>query len=623
VQSIARRESWIVPEIQGLRGIAVLGVLLFHANLNWPSGGFLGVDVFFVISGFVISGLIQRKIEAGTFSFKDFYISRAWRLFPTLAVTVVLTASVFLILTPTQFNPNLFLSSIYSLLGLSNIYFAGTIDYFAPDVVNPVLHTWSLGVEEQFYLVFPVVLVYILKRKVNLKYSFGFICVVGFAASVFATNSDPQGAFYFSWHRAWEFVAGVMVSFVDRDAISVRVRQFCSWIGAFILALSYVFYAEDYVFPGVGALAPVFGTALLIAGSGVNSLVNSFLKLRPITFIGDISYSLYLAHWGVVCLVSIFIPIVGLKVKALLLLLFLVSGYLLNLLVERRFQAKKSTVNRSSKFQRFFPYFLVAGSVLIIHGVEAFSNSLWEKNEVALNRLVERTDYNSLFRNGVCMMTFRTKFDDFDREKCLGGGGGSKGAYLVVGDSLAANITGALERAYPMSRFMQATSVDYKVGRDEIWPNITRRVNDIVVEEIVNNRNGKIGGLVLFARWTDSDIGPLAEFIEWAADYGLKIYVVGPSPEWFTGAPQLLAYGDVLGIDLGKRMIKKERFDLDQSFKKRLKGLSYFSVMDALCEDGFCPLVKENKSLYFDKVHMTEVGADRLVRSVFQADSFQ
>ena len=154
-----------IAEVQSLRGLAVLAVLLFHVDIPGVHGGFLGVDMFFVISGYVICALLRRDIAAGGFSFPGFYRRRAWRLLPALVATLVATAAAFGLLLPSSLNPTLVPSLMTSAFGVANLYFAGNLDYFDSGLSNPLLHMWSLGVEEQFYLVFPLLMVGLLRGR--------------------------------------------------------------------------------------------------------------------------------------------------------------------------------------------------------------------------------------------------------------------------------------------------------------------------------------------------------------------------------------------------------------------------------------------------------------------------
>ncbi|MDB4470495.1 acyltransferase, partial [Akkermansiaceae bacterium] len=288
------------PDIDGLRAVAVLGVLFFHAGLGCK-GGFVGVDVFFVISGFLITSLILRDLNAGTFSFADFWARRIRRIVPPLAVMtlVVIIVSYF-----SLFPRDLWFIGVHLLglcFGVANIsHWRSNDDYFSSDQ-EPLLHTWSLSVEEQFYVLIPIGLYLLYKvRGKNFVLPFGILlCGVSLAASIYSSYNKPTINFYFLPTRAWELGAGSLLAFA-RPITSSKSREILSLTGV-ALVISYFFcFREGIPFPGATALPPVIGAALFIwSGIGQTKLpiASRLLTLRPIVGIGLISYSLYLWHY--------------------------------------------------------------------------------------------------------------------------------------------------------------------------------------------------------------------------------------------------------------------------------------------------------------------------------------
>ena len=293
-------------DIDGLRAIAVIGVVLFHAGLG-VSGGFVGVDVFFVISGFLITSLILKDLKSGNFSIVEFWERRARRIFPALAVVVLFTliAGWFLIL-PFGYQV-LGQSAVALTVFASNIQFWRTSGYFDPAAEeNPLLHTWSLSVEEQFYLIVPLLLclVFTLRFQRYLGLVLGLVVLASLLVSIQWVDRDLKGAFYLLPSRAWELGAGSMLV-LARPVASVGLRVVMGWLGGAGILYAFFCYDAHTNFPGLAAIIPVMGTALLIwsgiQGSEEGAIqyrgVNRLLATKLLVGLGLISYSFYLWHW--------------------------------------------------------------------------------------------------------------------------------------------------------------------------------------------------------------------------------------------------------------------------------------------------------------------------------------
>lgn len=295
---MGERKGWR-PDIAGLRGLAVLGVLLFHAVPSLLPGGFSGVDVFFVLSGYLMASAIGRGLRNGSFSFGGFYAARARRLFPALLATLcaslaaggaLLTAGDFAALAAMASAGAAFAGNL--LAWSQSGYFGGEAAY------KPLLHLWSLGVEEQFYLVFPGLLALLAARRANAPAWVGVLCFISFDACVLMTGLNPDAAFYSPLTRAWEPLLGAALALreegngplLGHGALADRAFA-CACAG---LALSFMLVGEQG-FPGAKALVPAGSAALALASGG--SRLSSILSLRPLAFMGRISYAAYLFHW--------------------------------------------------------------------------------------------------------------------------------------------------------------------------------------------------------------------------------------------------------------------------------------------------------------------------------------
>lgn len=297
------------PEIDGLRALAVLAVVLFHADFGLP-GGYVGVDVFFVISGCLITALIVRDLRAGAFSLAEFFERRIRRIAPAMIALVlgVLAAGWFLFL-PWGYA-DLARSAIAVVAMLANVFFWRTTSgYFSPSVHEmPLLHTWSLAVEEQFYLVVPLLLMGLFafprlrSPRLLLILAVGFL-LASLAFSALAVAKIPGVAFFFLPSRAWELLLGATVALLPAGfPAPARIwREILGYAGLAGIVVPFFLYSAATPFPGLAAVPPCLGTALVIfsarAASGESTSLARLLSLRPLVFVGLISYSLYLWHW--------------------------------------------------------------------------------------------------------------------------------------------------------------------------------------------------------------------------------------------------------------------------------------------------------------------------------------
>ena len=394
------------PEIDGLRALAVLAVVLFHAHLRCP-GGFVGVDVFFVISGYLITSLILRDLRAGKFSLAEFWERRIRRILPALMVVVAVT----LLLGGLLFLPGdyarLGKSAVAQALLVANLYFwrddTTQGGYFGPtSEERPLLHTWSLAVEEQFYLFFPLLLVLLFRfEKFREPRALSRILLggllAGLALAAIGVMSRPGATFYLLPTRAWELLCGAWLA-----SLSVHgaprgkfTREGAAWLGLAGILLPCWLYTKETPFPGLAALPPCAGTALLIWSNTRRSsderltTVGRLLALRPVVFLGLISYSLYLWHWPVLVFgkywqIENWTPW---YFRAGLVLLSILLGGLSWRYVETPFRNKITMATRPAAF-RFAAFctmlsLLCGGVVALARGFPARVPELAVKNEEA------------------------------------------------------------------------------------------------------------------------------------------------------------------------------------------------------------------------------------------------
>ncbi|MCK5666929.1 MAG: acyltransferase [Thiotrichaceae bacterium] len=287
-------------EIDGLRALAVIPVILFHGGLEWFSRGYVGVDVFFVISGYLITSIILKEKEADTFSIAGFYERRARRILPALFFIIFICIPfAWFWLLPHELKD--FGKSIVAVtLFASNILFWRESDYFAPDAeLIPLLHTWSLAVEEQFYVIFPLIMIFFWafgrRRLIGI---ISLIALLSLALTEWGWRHFPEANFYLIPTRAWELMIGALVAFYlyQKKQPQGNIRHLGSLIGIGLIVLAIFFLDKTLPFPSLYALAPTIGTALIILFATPDTLVYKLLSQRIFVGIGLISYSAYLWH---------------------------------------------------------------------------------------------------------------------------------------------------------------------------------------------------------------------------------------------------------------------------------------------------------------------------------------
>ena len=295
----ARRQLVHLTDIDGLRALAVLAVVCFHLQIPGFTGGYVGVDIFFVISGFLISGLIRDQINTDSFHFSAFYIRRVNRLLPAVLATVVITTIVAgLVLQPDAFG-SLALSAAAGVLSAANLLFYFESGYWdASAELKPLLHLWSLGVEEQFYLFWPAFIVFLTTARPRF-YRWGLVAIflMSLVSCIRYTTLDGTASFYLLPFRIWQFALGAIALEIWRnDSLNEFSRQVLRSFGLALCGISIVVFSESTLFPGWSALIPSTGAALILASA--HEISGSIWLSNPLARkLGELSYSLYLVHW--------------------------------------------------------------------------------------------------------------------------------------------------------------------------------------------------------------------------------------------------------------------------------------------------------------------------------------
>ena len=431
------------PEIDGLRTIAVLSVLFFHAEFQLFSGGFVGVDVFFVLSGYLITSVILRDINFNKFTFTNFYEKRIRRIFPALFFVIFCCIPLALFLmTPLDlmsFFQSLFGSTIF---GSNLLFWLQSGDYFdTGSIWKPLHHTWSLAVEEQFYFFHPIIILLASKWSLNFQKSiilFGIIASIAF--SFFFIQIDPKGNFYLLPSRTWELYSGALLAFMNFDKIKSHFSNyFCDFIS--ILGLSLIFYSvvtfsSFTPHPSLLTIIPVLGTVLIILFSGSTGLSGIVLTNKNVVYIGLISYSLYLWHYPLFVF-SRFILTNDLSALAyfVLILISIVLSALTYKYIEQPFRNKIS-FSRNFVFRFFFKLSIL---FLIIGGIGHFTNGF-------KNIFTDPKTQNIILVQTTGMEDLNGCHGSNPQEMCRIGNKSKTPTWALIGDSHAGSLSSELSR---------------------------------------------------------------------------------------------------------------------------------------------------------------------------------
>jgi peptidoglycan/LPS O-acetylase OafA/YrhL len=373
--NVSKKISVYIPEIDGLRAIAVLSVILYHAQVPGFDGGFLGVDVFFVISGFLITGIIMKQIEAGRFTFSGFYRKRIRRLFPAMLVVYIVSFGAAFFLFNPQDMERFSGALIYTLGAFSNVYFYQESGYFDADAyLKPLLHTWSLSVEEQFYMLWPISLV--LFRRCP-RFIIGLFSIASLIAWAYFIEKNTSMTFFMMPFRIFEFGIGAALIWLPVKKMHKVLLEVLAIIGLGLIVYSVAFLKEAVVFQGLNVLVACFGTALLIYGKEAR-LVGGVLRSKPFLHIGTLSYSLYLVHWPLIVFYKAATFSADEQLKAPEVVGLLLATYLLSValyyFVESRFRLSSK---KSQNSATFWTCFILVTMTLVLVSVSAWTEKGW------------------------------------------------------------------------------------------------------------------------------------------------------------------------------------------------------------------------------------------------------
>lgn len=604
-------------DIAGLRAVAVLPILLFHAGVNALPGGFIGVDVFFVISGFLITSIICHEMDAGVFSQIEFYRRRVARIVPALSLVLISTliAGYFLLL-PFEMR-DLGKSVASAALFVSNFFFMFKADYFGGAAESkPLLHTWSLAVEEQFYIFYPIG-IYIIKRWAAkmLKPALCIGVLSSLALAFLLNYIKPDAAFYLIPSRAWELGAGGLIALNFFPAIRSRfAKQVIAVGGLAAIILGCFLVTSELPFPAPWALVPVIGTVLLIA-YGQGAITSHLLSAPPMTFIGDISYSTYLWHWPVITFYRLLTGNeLDLPETVALVSVSIALAWLTYLLVERP---------SLKKFRNGTPLPVALGglgvlvSVAVLALLASINSDRFGRYPAEIGRIASYASYTE---------TQEYKYQYFDRDQCLEASrnngastclrySADKRNVLIFGDSHATQYWRAFSEKYADDNVMKASTSGCRPTVHTYGLEKCTEMVNFVLAQLLRDP-APVQSVVLAGRWRLEDVPLAAETARKLMRAGIKVTVIGPMVEYDGEFPLILARAQLQGVEPGDAMRIQKRKVVEAALRPAIEatGATYVSAQDIECPLGRCVLLADDRSpMHFDYGHLTLGGARYMV----------
>lgn len=603
------------PDIDGLRAIAVILVVMYHLGVGFTKGGFVGVDIFFVISGFLITQIICADMRIGRFSLGQFYERRARRILPALFCVLLWTSvagTLFL------FPPELeYLGKgVAAATGfVANILFYSGSGYFAgTSEVIPLLHTWSLAVEEQFYLLFPLALAPLLRWRGGSRClpALALVAAISFASCLVLTRYERSAAFFLLPPRAWELLLGCLLALgAFPELRSQRLRELASAVGLAAILLAGGAFNRNVAFPGWAALLPCVGAALVIhGGAGGDTLVSRLLSSRGAVFIGLVSYSLYLWHWPIIVLYKSHAGFALTDVERVWL------GAMSLAVAALSWRYVEQPFRRRIFFPRRRPLFLVATAASAtaagIASLLVATGGLAARYPEQVRQLANfRYDPNGPFRSGQCFISRAFSDTPWVSPDCLRLDTARRN-FLLVGDSHAAQYWAGLSAVFPDINFLQVTASGCTPTLGTGGAPRCRSVLDQAYLDFLPNH--RLDGVIIAAKWAADDIGTVVRTIEFVRQSTALVYVFGPIVSYTDLLPRLLARSEWLGDpSLVARSRDPDLKDLDRAFARAVTaaGAHYVSIYEAMCDSADVCATRDawGDPIQFDLAHLTKMGS--------------
>lgn len=629
-------------DIDGLRALAVIPVVLFHYGLNGFSGGFVGVDVFFVISGFLITSIICREIAAGRFSFSDFWARRARRILPALTLVMAAALVVGWLLLPPNDYAHLGRAVRYQAMFISNILFMRQDGYFDPaSELKPLLHTWSLAVEEQYYVIFPLLMVLITRYLRHWRWALFGLLLLSFGLNIWVINRQPDAAFFLLPMRAWELLCGALLAVLPLSQRALRpwVYQAVSLAGLLAVVTAMCSYDKNTLFPGWAALLPVLGATAMIWANGQSSTwVSRLLSTRAMVGVGLISYSLYLWHWPVYVYANV-ASIDGIqRFEAVSWIAVSVGlAYLTWRFIETPFREKRLIPGRR-------PVLITGALSMLVLALAGQAVHLMDGVPGRLSGQAMRYASARDWHDGQmdCLMT--PKSPDLNTVCHFGGAADAVPRQFIWGDSHAAALMPAVQA--DAERYGIPVSLASLAGCPPILGDgVRQQCRDFNQQTLALVQKEKVSDVVLAARWslylygeqdgnkqlslyrTDSraDVeqhiaDDVRMMVARLREAGVRVWLVKEVPLQRHGIIGRLSSLAMIGrsaSDVGRPLIEHQQRQqfIDALFARLSAADAQVRVLDpasTLCVEGLCRAEIDGASLYMDENHLSDLGGEHM-----------
>jgi peptidoglycan/LPS O-acetylase OafA/YrhL len=628
-------KSHYLSYIDGLRAVSILAVVAFHIGLPGFSGGYVGVDIFFVISGFLIINIIRSELEQGRFSILSFYARRSLRILPPFLVMLcaVYLVAPFILPSPIVYR-DFWLSALLSPLMVTNILFYLKQGYFDVDAdQKPLLHTWTLSVEEQFYFAVPLLLMlifYLGKKRFGTSAALFAVLLgaISFAGAIMETSMvGRNAAFYLPYWRAWEFIMGGLISRPLAVRASRTGAEVLSWAGAVLILVAITRFDATTAYPSWRAMIPVLGASLVIFG-GLGQPQNSIARLlawRPFVLIGLVSYGWYLWHWPILS----FLRVSRLGDNALLqdiigggLIAFLLACISYRI-IEQPIRNWKADAARHKPLPVVAFGFGSCFAIALLGGLSGYAGYSWIKNFTV-------TQYGTEGK-GVLNNSCRVRTTSHLPDHCLEGKYG-----LLLGDSHADALSGTLARIFSE----QKTKLIF-IGRGGCSPlffsprqrqtNRTHRCANLLApfEKMMGNAR-QPSFLIITASWQAQNLLSERDLVELLSQFDpakTRILLIGPVPVFNKPVLDCVVLGDRYGAGRDRctkplARVERERTASVKILKAAMHtraNTRYIDPIDVFCAEQICQAFKGNQVFYGDGGHVLPPGAERIYET-FETD---
>ncbi|NNH78322.1 acyltransferase [Acinetobacter sp. ANC 5380] len=635
-------------DINGLRAYAVMLVTLFHFGISGFSAGFIGVDIFFVISGFLMTSIVIKGLEKGNFSLLNFYLSRAIRIIPALffLCSILLIIGWFLLL-PLDYRA-LAKHSLSSVNFFSNIVYWKESGYFDTESHNKaLLHTWSLSVEWQFYIIFPIIVALLYKIKSSRSFiflSFVTTSILSFILSIIITNSNASSGFFLLPTRAWEMLLGGVIFFIPKDKIPYQKPM--EILGFVLILISCLIFSTSTLWPSFNAFLPVLGIFLILLSNQQNSILT---RGKVFQWLGDKSYSIYLWHWPIVFFLHYYYNHDSSTFISLGLALSIFFGWLSYNFIEAPARKYLSSLN---KLKAYIIWIISVGLITSICLFIFKFNGITKRFSDDINAISAiKKDKNP--RVEECL----SKSNDEKLTKCIYGDGET--SLIVIGDSHADGLLNGVLNALPSNKSLITYNISgcstiiglkrtddksFKCGEKvskliKILNKYPKNIPILIVNRANVIFNWELNGKPIYyvnSPYNDFSLKNIDEMseaylstIKLITQYH-KVYMTSPIPETDVDIPsisaKIMAYDLPLQQKLTISLAEHEELNKEVLYVQKkasdLYGVKIINLSEFFCDKEFCNFTHSNKPLFHDNNHISWQAAS-LLAPIFKKEIFE